>query len=354
MKPKPHRVTSFDVAALAQVSQAAVSRTFTPGSSITPALRARVLEAARTLNYVPNSIASSLSTRRTGIVAMIIGDLGNPFYVAVMRSFSRRLQESGRQILVFTTGPDLIPDAAMMRVMRYQVDGVVLTSALISTSVTSLAQDRGTPIVLFNRYVPGQLTTCVRCDNRDGGRRMADAFLAAGARRFAVILGDPAATTSQDRLHGFLERLNEAGLDPGEVRQDTGFASYEGGVEAARRLLSGSRLDWPDALFCINDIMAMGTVDALRLEFDAVAPRDILLAGFDDIPEASRAPYRLTTMRQPIEAMVDRTLDLLAGSVEDGGRTPLMDVAISGDMVFRQTLPAPQAPAATLSAPRHS
>src|ERR1700729_2037680 len=95
------RATSFDVAALAGVSQSAVSRAFTPGSSIADDTRERVIEAARKLNYVPNSIASSLTTKRTNIVAVILGNMGNPFYVHVLHAFSQRLQQQGRQVLTF-------------------------------------------------------------------------------------------------------------------------------------------------------------------------------------------------------------------------------------------------------------
>jgi DNA-binding LacI/PurR family transcriptional regulator len=94
-----NRATSFDVAALAGVSQSAVSRAFTPGSSIAEETRQKVLEAARKLAYVPNSIASSLTTKRSNIVALILGDMNNPFYVHTLHAFSRRLQEQGRQVL---------------------------------------------------------------------------------------------------------------------------------------------------------------------------------------------------------------------------------------------------------------
>ncbi len=102
MKRHQSRATSFDVAALAGVSQSAVSRAFSAGSSITEDKRVRIVEAARKLNYVPNSIASSLTTKRTNIVAVFVGDMANPFYVEVLKAFSHRLQEQGRQVLTFT------------------------------------------------------------------------------------------------------------------------------------------------------------------------------------------------------------------------------------------------------------
>src|ERR1044071_9692663 len=114
MARQASRSTSFDVAALAGVSQASVSRAFSPGSSITEETRQRVLDAARKLNYVPNSIASSLTTKRTNIVALILGNLGNPFYVHVLHRFSQRLQAQGRQVLTFTVDPGADSDEAIL------------------------------------------------------------------------------------------------------------------------------------------------------------------------------------------------------------------------------------------------
>ena len=222
------RVTSFDVAALAGVSQSAVSRAFNPGASLSETKRARIVEAARKLNYVPHSIASSLTTKRTTIVAMIVGSLKNPFYVEALQLFSRKLQNQGRQILVFTAGEGMCTDAIIMRVLRYQVDGIIITSANLSTRMTGLSQERGIPVVLFNRNVPGAEAACIRCDNAHGGDVLADALLAAGARRFAMITGDQGATTSQDRVRGLLDTLAESGVRASTVEQAPGHSTYEG------------------------------------------------------------------------------------------------------------------------------
>ena len=137
------RTTSFDVAALAGVSQSAVSRAFTPGSSIATETREKVIEAARKLNYVPNSIASSLTTKRTNIVAVILGNLANPFYVLALHEFSMKLQACGRQVLIFTVEPGAESDEAIMQALQYQIDGVILTSAQFSTRMTTICHERG-------------------------------------------------------------------------------------------------------------------------------------------------------------------------------------------------------------------
>lgn len=333
------RATSFDVAALAGVSQSAVSRAFTPGSSIAEETRQKVLAAARKLNYVPNSIASSLTTKRTNIVALILGNMANPFYVHVMHDFSQRLQEMGRQVLIFTVDPGVESDEAILRVLQYQVDGVILTSAQLSTRMTSMCHDRGIPIVLFNRYIPGSDASGVRCDNVAGGRLIAEAFLAAGAQTFAMITGDPKGTTSQDRVRGFVERLLEGGIKRSDIRPFEGHSSYDGAVQATLKIFRGR--EGPDALFGVNDIMAMGALDTLRNRLGMRVPTDVMVGGFDDIPEARRTPYQLTTVRQPLESMIEETLAML--HLDDPQR-PIergVDRPLPGRLIWRNTIPVP-------------
>jgi DNA-binding LacI/PurR family transcriptional regulator len=333
------RVTSFDVAALAGVSQSTVSRAFSRRAKIADETQKRIFEAARKLNYVPNFVASSLTTKRTNIIALIIGDLDNPFYVRMLHDFSERLQDEGRQILAFTAGPDVDSDAVMMRVLQYQVDGIIVTSAKLSMRLTGMSHERGIPIVFFNRYVPGSDASCVRCDNVAGGRLIADSFLAAGAKTFAMITGESRATTSQDRIRGFVERLQEAGVRGAEIERYEGFSTYHGGVAAAEALLRDRRRPLPDAVFCINDIMALGTIDVMKHSFGLTIPADLMIAGFDDIPEAARLPYQLTTVRQPLEKMIAETLVLLH---LDEPRRPIdlgIDRPIPGELVWRSTIP---------------
>jgi DNA-binding LacI/PurR family transcriptional regulator len=338
-KSRSSRATSFDVAALAGVSQSAVSRAFTPGSSIADDTREKVIAAARKLNYVPNSIASSLTTKRTNIVALILGNLANPFYVQALHEFSVRLQARGRQVLIFTVDPGAESDDAIMRALQYQIDGIILTAAQLSTRMTTICHQRGIPIVLFNRYIPGSDASGVRCDNVAGGKMIAEAFLGAGAKTFAMITGDPRGTTSQDRVRGFVERLIEQGIKRRQIIEIAGGSTYDGAVKAVRTLFGSEHGRRPDALFAVNDIMAMGAMDTLRYEHGLRIPDDLMVAGFDDIPDGARPSYNLTTVRQPIDRMVEETLSIL--HLEQPHR-PIergIDRLILGEFVWRGTVP---------------
>ncbi|MBC2774569.1 LacI family DNA-binding transcriptional regulator [Rhizobium sp. AQ_MP] len=334
------RTTSFDVAALAGVSQSAVSRAFTPGSSIKETTRQKILEAARKLNYVPNSIASSLTTNRSNMVALILGNLHNPFYVHVLESFSFDLQRIGRQALTFALGDGISTDDAIMKVLQYQVEAVILTSAQLSTRMVNLCQDRGIPVALFNRYIPYSGAYGVRCDNVGGGRMIAEAFLAAGAKTFMMITGDPTGTTSQDRVRGFTERLLEEGIRRDQIVEYAGGSTYEGGGAAIDRHVSSGRA-MPDAIFGIADIMAMGAMDTLRLRYGQRVPEDVMVAGFDGIPESGRPPYQLTTVCQPLNAMVTETIKLLQLEKSEKEFLPSQDLAFPGEMMWRSTIPRP-------------
>ncbi|WP_162408847.1 LacI family DNA-binding transcriptional regulator [Acuticoccus sediminis] len=340
MAKKSIRTTSFDVAALAGVSQSAVSRAFTPGSSIKATTRDKILEAARKLNYVPNSIASSLTKNRSSIVAVILGTLSNPFYVHTLHAFSQELQKLGRQTLTLTLSDTMDTDEAILKVLQYQVEAVILTSAQLSTRMINLCHDRGIPVVLFNRYIPHSDVYGVRCDNVSGGRMVADAFLAAGARSFMMITGEANGSTSQDRVRGFVERVLEAGIPRSAISSYPGLRSYEGGAAAVDMHVAAGH-EIPDAIFGIADVMAMGAMDALRYRYGKRVPEDVMVAGFDGIPEGGRPPYQLTTVRQPVAEMVTETLNLLNF---DGAREPeelTRDRPIAGEMIWRATVPRP-------------
>jgi DNA-binding LacI/PurR family transcriptional regulator len=303
---RTQRVTSSDVARFVGVSQATVSRAFSPDSSMTDVTRTKILDAARKLNYVPNSFARSLITGESNIVAMLIGDLHNPFYTAALDEFSLRLQAVGKQVLVFNGADPKGVDEAIRRMLEYQVDGLIITAATISMHVTSLCVDREIPVVMFNRYVPGVFINSVCCDNVAGGRLAANTLFAAGASRYAVIFGDNSTTTNLDRVQGFTSFLEERGVR--NIATGSGRYTYEGGYSAAKKLLKQKNA--PDALFCVNDIMALGAIDAAR-ELGRSIPGDLMIIGFDDIIEASRPAYQLTTIRQPIRQMIDEAMTML-------------------------------------------
>jgi DNA-binding LacI/PurR family transcriptional regulator len=313
MNPTRGPVTSLDVARLAGVSQSAVSRAFTPGASVADATRKRVLDAARALGYRPNAIARTLITRRSRIVAMVVSYLENPFYPAIIELMSQRLQRDGYHLLLFISDTEAA-DELLEQLMQYQVDGIVLVSATLSTGLARDCARAGVPVVLFNRIAALGSVSSVSSDNLEGGRIAARALLDAGHRRPAFVAGFENTSTSRDREAGFREELARHGIR--RYRRAVGHYSFDGARKAARRLFSTGRP--PDALFVANDHMAIAVMDTLRHELGLRVPDDVSVIGFDDAPQAAWDSYRLTTVEQAAGPMVEATVALLLEQIGQG------------------------------------
>jgi DNA-binding LacI/PurR family transcriptional regulator len=322
--------TSLDVARMAGVSQSAVSRSFTEGGKVSKKTRQKILKVAKEIGYVPNLHASSLITRRTGMIALIMGDITNPFYPEVLETFSTRLQSAGKRVMLLRLSRDEPIERALPHVLQYQVDGIIIATAMPGQSVRELCARAHAPVVLFNRTVSGVPVDTVCCDNSAGGRIVADVLVDSGHRRFAFIAGLKGASTSAERERGFFERIQaRTGEIPAKAYGDF---TYEGGGRAALSLFALSPR--PDALFVANDIMALGALDALRIQLGLRVPDDVSLVGFDDIAAAAWPSYSLTTFRQPINRMVEETLRILAERVSNPNREPAT-VLVPGRLVPR-------------------
>ncbi len=322
--------TSYDVAKVAGVSQSAVSRAFSQGASISKKTRAAVMEAAGALDYRPNAIARSLIRRRSDIVGLVMADLTNPFYPEVLVKFTEQLQAIGKRVLLFTVPPNHSIDDTLPQVLQYQVGGVVITSATMSSAMAEICQRFNVPVVLFNRSVAVDSVSAVCCDNSSGAKAIVDFFIARGRRRLGFLSGDTDASTNIEREAGFRRRAAEHGIHA--IETVAGGFSYEGGYKAALEIMA--RRPRPDALFAANDVMALGALDALRYQLGLDVPKDVAVIGFDDISAAAWPSYKLTTFRQPIDRMVAETIRVLGEEIEGedrGGRT----IQIAGRLIER-------------------
>jgi DNA-binding LacI/PurR family transcriptional regulator len=289
------------------LSQSTISRAFSEGASIHPETRALVIEAAKSLGYQPNIIARSLILRRTNIIAVVMANLTDPFYSTVLEQLASRIQSAGRQLLFFMIPPGRRVDDLLPSLLQYKVDAILIASATISSRMAGVCMAQGVPVVLFNRYVPGLRVAAICCDNLSGGRAVADLFSKTGHQRPAFVSGESDVTTNRDRFLGYSRRLNEIGIAL-DSHLTGGEFSYSAGYHAAQCAISSAK--HPDFIFFASDIMAIGGIEAIRAAGLRV-PEDISVVGFDDVPGASWPAYNLTTVRQPIEAMVDNAAGAL-------------------------------------------
>jgi DNA-binding LacI/PurR family transcriptional regulator len=302
-------VTSMDVAKLAGVSQTSVSRVFNSDSSreVKPETREKVLAAAKELGYKPNIIARSMISRKTDIIGVVIGNPVGPFYSKIMMNLMSKIQEMGKQCLMFTveSGEDI--DKLLQRVLQYQVDGIIITAAALSREMANYCIQNETPIILFNRFVPGLNISSVYCDYIEAGRMVAELFLNKGCKNIAYIGYEKDSASEMEKKIGFYGKLREHGIY--NILEERANFVYESGYEAALRLLRGDTL--PEAIFCSSDLIAIGAMDAVRLELGLKIPEDIVVVGFDGISMAEWSSYDLTTIQQPIDELCSETIDIL-------------------------------------------
>ena len=309
------RVTSLEVAALAGVSQSAVSRVFTPGSSVSPKTAEKVRAAAAQLGYRPNVLARSLKSGKSRMIGLMVAYLENYFYPEVVERLSGELQKVGYHVLVFLAPISTVNvDQIVRELLDYQVDGIVMASVSMSSDLAARCHATGIPVVLFNRALADPRLSSVTTDNAKGGRMLADYLVSTGHRNIAYIAGFSGASTQIDREAGFRAGLQAAGMDLC-ARAEGNFV-YADAQRAARSLFA--RPDRPDAVFVANDHMAIAVMDVLRFELGLRVPQDVSVVGFDDVPPAAWPAYDLTTVRQNVGQMVAETVQMLITQITEG------------------------------------
>lgn len=330
-------VTSSQVAELAGVSQSAVSRTFTPGASISSKTRAKVLAAAKELGYRPNAIARSLITNRSRIIAVVMAYLENLFYPDVLEELGRRLAAENYHLLLFTGFMDRDSDPVFDQLMQYRVDGIILASTSLSSELSDECTVAGIPVVLFNRTTERESASSVTTRNREGGRLVGEFLVAGGHKRFGYISGLENSSTNRDRFGGYRQALKANGITAIETR--TGNYNRADAEKAARELLSLKQR--PDAIFVANDHMAVAVMDVARYEFGLSIPKDLSIVGYDDVGAARWPSYGITTVTQPIEGMVEATVDILMEQIASG-EIEAMHKVIAGELVVRTSARLPK------------
>ncbi|KQV33306.1 MULTISPECIES: substrate-binding domain-containing protein [unclassified Rhizobium] len=326
-------VSAQAVADRAGVSRSAVSRTFTPGASVAPETRRRVLEAAEALGYHVNHLARGLMRNETGIICLIVSDLGSPYRANLIKTLTDELQAVGKiAMLVNTDRSDDSVDAALRQAIRYRADASIILSGMPDTSITDLCVKNGQALILINRddSRPGQFG--INLDDGEAARTVVTAFLRAGCRRLAFATSEAGTPSLIARENGFVRAAGEQGLEV--IVERHGRTGYDAGRMLAQRLLM--RRERPDAVFCATDLIACGFMDAARHQFSLDVPKDLCIAGFDDIEQASWLSYELTTFAQPVQEIARKSVSwLLAGMPAEQAQNPL---TLHAELVWRRSI----------------
>jgi LacI family transcriptional regulator len=330
-----------DVARLAGYDPSTVSRVLSDAhyGPLRPETRERILQAARELNYRPNSVARSLRTRRTGAIALLVPDLDNPGFSEMTHGVYAAAAEAGYLVFIGEAN-GVVRDMHERLVLEGRVDGIL--AAYANLDDPPLLTDLGAPFVVLNRQVegaPGQVIV----DDEAGARLAVDHLVGLGHRLIGHITGPHRTDTGLRRERGFLQGLAAAGLPADDRWLAEGDYTEEGGYRAAKQIARLAPEDRPTALFVGNLIMALGLLRACR-EAQIGIPEDISVVVFDDHPIAAYTAPALTTIRMPLREMGAAATRMLIGAIA-GEPAHYAMISDPPMLIERESVCAPSRPA---------
>jgi len=321
--------TIRDVARRAQVSVASVSRALNNFANVSEHTRARVADAVRELGYVPHAGARSLSLARTNAIGVVLPDLHGEFFSEIVRGMDKQANSRGYLLLLSNMHAGTTQSTNVLKALRGRVDGMIVMAPHLSETELGAALPGGTPAILVN--TPSDNHNGIRLDNAAGARAVADHFLERGRKRIVHIAGPEGNIDARERAESFRKALARKEVKFEVVQGD--FSEESG--EAAIRSLIGSGASF-DAVFAANDMMASGALQALR-EAGFAVPRDVAVAGFDDIPLARH--IGLTTVRVRIAELGERAIERLVDVLEGGNQAASQELHEPELIIRTTTLP---------------
>ena len=313
----PAAVTMREVARQAGVSVATVSRVFNASGPVGATTRARILQTAGRLRYVPNGTARNLTTSTTETVGVLLPDLYGDFYSEVIRGAEGAARAARYHTLLSSVheGPDELTSA--LRTMAGRVDGLVVMSPHVAADVLRANLPAGLPVVVLGGAVAGHGSVAI--DDAAGAAAMTRHLAGLGHRRIALVAGPAANADAQARRAGYDRARAEGGLDAnpalvldGSFTEASGYAAVAAFLDLEPR---------PTAVFAANDAMAIGALRALR-EAGLDVPGDVAVAGFDDVPVARYVTPALTSVHVPIDEMGARAVDAVLDAVRTSAAPP--------------------------------
>ncbi|NYE59063.1 LacI family transcriptional regulator [Duganella sp. 1224] len=327
-------VTIKDVAQAAGVSVASVSRALNGHASITDDTRKHVLEVVKRMRYMPHVGARSLTTSTTNTIGVLLPDLYGEFFSEMIRGIDGAARQRGLHLMVSSLHGDADEAALALRAMRGRVDGLLVMSPHVDAAFLSDNLPDELPIVLMNSAAGGTHYPALSVDNYSAAHAMVVHLAGCGYQRIAFIAGPSGNYEAQERLRGYHAAL--AGLAPGAApRVFAGDFSEPSGEAVGRALLALPAGQRPQALFAANDMMAIGALLTLT-QGGVQVPRDMAVAGFDDIPIARYVSPALSTVRVPIAELGVQALERLLSAIDGSGAgAPASMATLAATLVVR-------------------
>lgn len=309
-----------DVADAAGVSIATVSRVFSKKPHVRPELQARVLAAAASLGYQPSRVARSLRLQRSQVFGLIISDIQNPFFTALVRAVEDVAQQHQYAVFLCNSDENVEKEKLYIDLMEAeQVAGVIITPTVENSSSCQWLIEAGIPVVAVDRRLPGVAVDTVLVDNRAASQLLIDHLIADGHRAIAAIVGPPTSTTGHERLEGYLASFQAHGFPVENSYICQGTPTEAVGEQFAYDLLDSQPR--PTAIFAGNNALAAGALRAIRRRKLRI-PDDVALVAFDEVPWMSLVEPQLTVIRQPVYEIGRMAANLLLERLADSTAPP--------------------------------
>ncbi len=329
-------ITIQDVAARAGVSAMTVSRVINHHPRVAAETRRRVEQAIDALGYVPNALARGLLKGRTRTIALILSDVGNPFFTLIARGVEDVAQRNGYAVILGNSDESVAKERQYVDVMlQNRVDGLLIAPAANGSRKTlDFLSRQGTKFVLIDRDVEGVAADTVEGDNIAGARALTEHLLGLGHRRIALVNGAHDVSTAHARLLGYQEALRRHQIDPDPKLMIESSYRRTAGRAATQQLLQLPKAQRPTAIFACNNFLAIGVIEALR-EARLDVPRDMAVVSFDDIELASALHPFLTVVAQPARTFGTIAMQFLLDRLDSDEVLPPRRVLLPPELIVR-------------------
>lgn len=303
LRMKKDKVTINEIAKEAGVSKATVSRVLNNPEKVAETTRKRVLEVIQRRNYRPNPLARALTVRKTGVIGVIVSDISNPFYAVMVRSIEEVCRAYAYYVFLCNTdGREEEEEFYINSLIERRVDGIILGSVDLESESFKRLEEAEIPFIFVSRLPRNrEAYDYVMIDNVLGGYIATRYLLSLGHTRIAYLGGRWNTSSNLDRFEGYKKALQEAGIEVQEEYVLCGEFSMEGGYREGLRIIESGN-NRPTAVFCANDAMAIGLLEACR-ERKVRVPEELSVIGFDDIPLSALGCIQLTTVSQSIASL---------------------------------------------------
>lgn len=329
------KVTMKDVAREAGVSTATVSHVINKTRFVEKETKDKVLKVMKKLDYYPNSIAQSLRSQKTKVIGLIVPDISNFFFTAVIRGIENTLKKYGYNLILSDSDENLEIEKEQIRVFNAKlVDGLIIAPASGDHTFLKKLLNMNSPVVFIDRkpqsYCPGD---CVLVDNVNGAYKAVSALINKGHSRIGVITGVPGLTTSEERVEGYERALVDCGIKVDQNLIKIGNSRYDGGYKSMKELLLNSNIT---ALFVVNNLMTIGAIQFLK-EKHVKVPDELAIIGFDDYKWASITNPPLSVVKQPSRIIGEKASELLIRRIKKEETGDYKEYRLPTELVIRDS-----------------